>query len=160
MPHLPTCQARSRARAGFLLEPYQLLPYGMVGEHPGERQDRPECPGSPGGRKAPCPHSLHCGYASLTLPSARRGSSLLLKQRFWALLPKLMSQWRHRFCPSEALLSLEARGACGREPRAEVPSHPLPPGTFPSISHKHLLCHLTAFSFHSPAALFSAPPHP
>lgn len=54
-----------------------------------------------------------------------------------------------------------AGGAHGTESWAEAPSHPLPPGrVFPSISHKHLLCHSTAFSFHSLAALLSAPPHP
>lgn len=31
---------------------------------------------------------------------------------------------------------------------------------FLSISHKHLLCHLTAFSFHSLTALLLALPHP
>lgn len=31
---------------------------------------------------------------------------------------------------------------------------------FLSLSHKHLLCHLTAFSFHSPAAPLLALPHP
>lgn len=39
-----------------------------------------------------------------------------------------------------------------------IPSHQ--ERVFLSISHKHLLCHFTAFSFHSPAALLSALPHP
>lgn len=51
-------------------------------------------------------------------------------------------------------------------PRAHSPSLrlPLTPShqgrVFLSISHKHSLCHLTAFSFHSLATLLPAPPHP
>lgn len=60
--HVPG-QEQSKGR--FLLELASCLRVRGGGAHWGETRGRPGCPGSPGGGKAPRPHSLPCGRPAL-----------------------------------------------------------------------------------------------
>lgn len=102
--------------------------------------------------RRPCPHTLPRDLASQPALPGSWTRARWLSFCFSKQTVALMSQcgWR-RACPHEVPSCLEGSEGSSLSPGA--PPHPLLPRTVsPFPTNTYLLCHSTAFSFHSPAA--------